>query len=321
MSVADQIANVVLRMPKVDLMSRSEQPKFFSAQIAEAKRFHLQLRPASGKRLSIVSGGVEHCADDYAIHRGTFAFYGLEFVTGGRGSLTLAGKTMRLVPGTVFSYGPGVAHDIVTDPDEPLIKYFVDFAGRDGLRLLRQVPLPPGSAIQTSAPAEIMPIFDELIRNGLKNTRQSMRICAALLEALLLKLAETHVPVGSVESAAFETYQRCRRELEQHALRIRSLEELADRCRLDVAYVCRLFRRFGHESPYQHLMRLKMSHAAARMQNPGTLVKEVAAELGFSDPYHFSRAFKMVFGMSPTHLVREQRQTQPATQGAVEKRK
>jgi AraC-like DNA-binding protein len=31
----------------------------------------------------------------------------------------------------------------------------------------------------------------------------------------------------------------------------------------------------------------------------------VAAELGFTDPYHFSRAFKSVFGVSPTRLVRE----------------
>jgi AraC-like DNA-binding protein len=29
------------------------------------------------------------------------------------------------------------------------------------------------------------------------------------------------------------------------------------------------------------------------------LVKQVAAELGFDDPFHFSRAFKNIFGLSP----------------------
>ena len=76
---------------------------------------------------------------------------------------------------------------------------------------------------------------------------------------------------------------------------------------MDGAYLCRLFRRFDHESPYHRLMRLKMSHAAARMQMPGTLGKQIAAELGFDDPYHFSRAFKSVFGLAPTKLVRERR--------------
>ncbi len=35
------------------------------------------------------------------------------------------------------------------------------------------------------------------------------------------------------------------------------------------------------------------------MQNPGVLVKQVAAEVGCDDPFHFSRAFKHVLGLSP----------------------
>ena len=42
-----------------------------------------------------------------------------------------------------------------------------------------------------------------------------------------------------------------------------------------------------------------MNLAAQRLQEPGTLVKQVAAELGFDDPFHFSRTFKNVFGLSP----------------------
>jgi len=283
----------------------ADQPRFFSAQIAQARRFHLQARPLAGQPLSVVCGGSERCLPDYQIRRRTFPYYGLEFVAGGKGTLTLKGRAYRLVPGTLFSYGPGVPQLITTAPEEPLVKYFVDFAGPRARKLLRAIPLPPGTVIQTSAPAEVMPIFDGLIANGLKNTGQSPEICAALLEALLHKLAETKVPPGSVESAAFGTYQRCVRELEEHALEIRTLQELARRCHVDGAYLCRLFKRFDHESPYHRLMRLKMSHAAARMQAPGMLVKQVAAELGFDDPYHFSRAFKSVCGLSPTELVRD----------------
>jgi AraC-like DNA-binding protein len=43
----------------------------------------------------------------------------------------------------------------------------------------------------------------------------------------------------------------------------------------------------------------KMNLAAERLRDPGSLVKQVAAELEFSDPFHFSRAFKSVFGLSP----------------------
>jgi AraC-like DNA-binding protein len=46
-------------------------------------------------------------------------------------------------------------------------------------------------------------------------------------------------------------------------------------------------------------MRHKMNQAAECLQDPAVLVKQVAAELGFDDPFHFSRAFKTVFGLSP----------------------
>jgi len=46
-------------------------------------------------------------------------------------------------------------------------------------------------------------------------------------------------------------------------------------------------------------VRLKMRYAASLLLNPETLVKEVAHELDFSDPFHFSRSFKSVYGVSP----------------------
>lgn len=98
---------------------------------------------------------------------------------------------------------------------------------------------------------------------------------------------------------AFSTYQSCREFIRNHSLTLKSLEEIAEACHVDEAYLCRLFSRFDDQSPYQYLMQLKMSAAAVRLQGEGKLVKQVAYELGFNDPFHFSRAFKKVFGLSP----------------------
>jgi AraC-like DNA-binding protein len=65
-----------------------------------------------------------------------------------------------------------------------------------------------------------------------------------------------------------------------------------------------LFRRFDHASPYQFLLRLKMNSAAERLQAPGVAVKQVAQEMGFSDPFHFSRVFKKALGLTPAQYVR-----------------
>ena len=60
--------------------------------------------------------------------------------------------------------------------------------------------------------------------------------------------------------------------------------------------------RYDNQSPYQFLLRLKMNHAAELLQKSGTLVKQVAEECGFKEPFHFSRVFASVFGVSPTHF-------------------
>jgi AraC-like DNA-binding protein len=80
---------------------------------------------------------------------------------------------------------------------------------------------------------------------------------------------------------------------------LRTLKQIAAECHVDAAHLCRLFRRCDHQSPYQLLLRLKMNHAAELLRLPHVLVKEVAGQVGFADPFHFSRVFKSVLGVSP----------------------
>jgi AraC-like DNA-binding protein len=51
-----------------------------------------------------------------------------------------------------------------------------------------------------------------------------------------------------------------------------------------------------------------MGHAVSLLLNSGKLVKNVAFELGFENPFHFSRTFKLVYGISPENFVKERKQ-------------
>jgi AraC-like DNA-binding protein len=280
------------------VQSHSE-PKFFSSQILQARRFYLDLDPPPTQGLSVVSGGIEHCHPDYRISRPGLRYFSVEFVASGEGSLTIKGHKHHLSAGDVFAYGPRVPHDIQCDPDRPLVKYFVDFTGTRARRLLVPPGVKPGERIQTASPPDIRRLFEELIGAGLRSTPFRGRICAAVVEHLLLRLAETAVAPGTVGTAAFETYQRCHDFIAGHFLELSGLSEIAERCQLDAAYLCRLFSRFDYESPYEYLTRLKMFHAAELLQKPGMLVKQVAVQLGFGDPFRFSRTFSRVLGVSP----------------------
>jgi len=280
-------------------LETSPVPDFFSSDVAGARRFYLDLNPRPNRALALVCGGLERCTPDYAIHRHTFPFHSIEYVVRGRGTLKLKGRVHALQPGSLFSYGPGISHDISSNPAGPLVKYFVDFSGRKAGALLRSCALAGGRISRIFPAYELQAVFDELIHCGLKGTRYSVSAGEKLLECLALRIAGARAPAEGRETLAFATYQQCRGHVEQHFWRLKTLQQISAECRLNHSYLCRLFRRYDHQSPYQYLLRLKMNLAAELLRQPAALVKQVAEETGFEDPFHFSRAFKAVFGLSP----------------------
>jgi AraC-like DNA-binding protein/quercetin dioxygenase-like cupin family protein len=288
-----------MKQPNQPKSAPARAPEFFSPQVSAARRFYLNLNPPKSVSLAIVSGGCEHCAPDYEIHRATFSFYSIEYVVRGRGSLKLKNRGHHLEPGGIFSYGPGVRQDIVADPADPPVKYFVDFCGSKSREILRHCRLPPGDVSQVFPPNEIQNLFDELIRCGQRGSPHSAGLCVKLLECMILKISESRAPRAGVASLSFTTYQQCHRLIEGNFQRLKTLRQIAQECHVDATYLCRLFQRYDHQSPYQLLMRLKMNLAAEWLQQPGALVKQVAERAGFGDQFHFSRAFKSIFGVAP----------------------
>jgi len=285
------------------VMNATRQPAYFSAQIATARRFYLDLQPTLKNELTVISGGWERCTPEYMTQRKGFPYLGIEYVAQGEGVLVLQDRTYKLMPGTVFSYGPGVAHDIRTDAKKCLLKYFVDFTGHKSERLLREAGLWPGAVTMVSTPTDIRETLDTLIEKGLQTTPHAPRLCAILLEYLIRSIEANTIQYGSNQSPAFSTYLRCRQLIEAQFMTLRTLEETATRCHVDAAYLCRLFRRYDHSSPYQFLLRLKMNRAADILRSRGGMVKQLADQLHYPDAYTFSRAFKAVHGFSPSRFL------------------
>ena len=282
-------------------LRRKAEPSYFSTQVSDAHRFYLELNPGARHQITVTSGGWERCRPDYEVQRSGFSSPIIEFVARGAGTLLLDEKPYELRPGTIFVYGQGTPHRIRTSPDPALEKYFVAFEG--GGELLRECQILPGTVLQAMHPDQIRQIFDDLIAHGLSDHANRTRMCQFALQYLVMKIADDAAPPGAANTAAVATYQRCRQFIEENYLRVHTLGEVAVGCHVDSAYLCRLFKRFRRQSPFRYLQNLKMNRAVELIRNGNRSVKQAAQELGFGDPYNFSRAFKRIFGIAPQHML------------------
>jgi AraC-like DNA-binding protein len=280
-------------------MKKTKEPDFFSKQVAQAKRFYIEKKRTKDSRINVICGGCEHTAPDFEINRKNFPYYCIEFVSKGAGSVTLNSHTYELKTGAIFSYGPGVSQRITSIPEKPMTKYFIDFTGSSVKQILKKHIAPIGTTIHINRPDEIVSIFDRLLAHGLSDSPYKSMTCSTLLEYLLYRIAELNLNETDGPSKAFTTYRNCRQDIKDNFITLNSLQDIANLSMIDHAYLCRLFKRYDTQTPYQYLQNLKMAYAADRFQETGVLVKEIAHELGFNDPFHFTRVFKKVFGISP----------------------
>ncbi|NEP00393.1 MAG: helix-turn-helix transcriptional regulator [Symploca sp. SIO2E9] len=83
-----------------------------------------------------------------------------------------------------------------------------------------------------------------------------------------------------------------------------SLEDMAAKAGLSPSHFSRLFKQTIGQSPYQFLMAYRIEQAKKMLDNPKTLIADIAFTCGFSDQAHFSRVFKKIEGLTPKQYRR-----------------
>ncbi len=291
---------IVQHMDNIDLMASKLPP--FSLAVEEASYCHVGELSARAARLGVVCAGREICRADYCVDRSTYPCFGLEYVVRGQGRLFLGEREVRLHPGSLFMYGPGIAHCIRADRGEAVVKFFVDFQGKS--RQANIVPncIKAGESRRVLEPEVMTGLFEELIREGQKSESTREAVCAAYLELILLKSAEATAASGAHASQSLNTLIRCRSYIAEHAATLAGLQEMAKALHLDPHYICRLFKRHGLPTPHNYLTEWRMRRATALLVTSDHSIKAVAAQVGYADPLHFSRVFGRKLGCSPSRF-------------------
>ena len=78
------------------------------------------------------------------------------------------------------------------------------------------------------------------------------------------------------------------------------MQDLVDYSGFSASYITKIFRSNTGIAPMQYYLKLKMNLACFLLAEGNHYVYDIAHEMGYSDPYYFSRIFQKVIGISPS---------------------
>lgn len=88
--------------------------------------------------------------------------------------------------------------------------------------------------------------------------------------------------------------------IQQHKGRI-SVASLSRELYLSKDYLRHLFQEYAGDSPMRHIISARIDLAKTLLDRHDLSIAEIATQAGFDNPYYFSRIFKQVTGLAPSH--------------------
>ncbi|MBZ0306698.1 MAG: AraC family transcriptional regulator [Anaerolineae bacterium] len=104
-----------------------------------------------------------------------------------------------------------------------------------------------------------------------------------------------------------ETILRAIDLIESHLQESITVAEMAESVSYSLYHFCRMFSKFTRHTPYDYLMRRRMTLAAHQVITTQQKIVDIAFAYQFESHEGFTRAFQRMFGLCPTEARRQNR--------------
>ena len=226
--------------------------------------------------------------------------YELHYFLGGAGSFRNAGVTRSLSPGSLFLSAPGDVHTVMpASKTDPITYYAILFKpgekDEEFSSLLSNI-ISTGKSYQVGTNYRFF--FEELKDKFLSHNRARMNSGIHQFISFLYMLSDGsgdfHYSDGSNSHI-----ERALRIMQNNVFSKLTLEELADKLKLNKSYFIRLFSRKMNTTPMKYFTRLKIEAASSLLVSTSKPIYEISERLCFYSEFHFSKCFKQYKGLPP----------------------
>lgn len=276
-----------------------------SPEIHQKKVRHSQyinLSSTIDKNRDLLFIGYEECTHGYGINRKSFPFWTLEIIIEGNASLRYAQKRHSLQAGSVFCYGPNTAHSFANTKQSLLKKFFLISGQQEfpqnwqnkKLRALRPEHLSDWYRCANT--------LRQILQESKHRDAQSEGMIDLLVKRCTQQLKKALNSQIQQRPLAEKAYQIALKLIEEDYVHLQSLEQIAEKSGYSKEYLCRVFKRYRKQSPYNALTQKKMQVAWDLLSQQKMKVSAAAFSVGYEDPLHFSKVFKKTMGCSPSSI-------------------
>jgi len=258
--------------------------------------------------------------------------YHVVLYTDGGTDVQLGGEIVPIARGDLALCAPGVAHNFAPARLGSVTYSEVNFAfctrAGEGLRLpfnellakltgvdLAPIPLPLRignyqTQQLTSLMCRVVDAMEERTPMGELRAQQTVSTMLAFLAEDVHLLRNEMKPTEAMAALA-----AARAHIEANYRDALSVDGLAAMAHLSQGHFLRAFKQAFDTTPIAYQLRLRAEAACHLLRFTDLLCKQIATDLGYADAYHFSKSFKRLIGVSPSHYRKGIGQIWRATDG------
>lgn len=225
----------------------------------------------------------------------------------GEGYVQLGDQQLHLTPNTYFIIPKKTPHQYNSSQEQPWTIYWAHFNGLIANSLFkRSMPKEGDSQIRPFAFNEsTFQLFDQTISMLEHNyTTAQLEISNLNFLSFLSRFIyheQIHHQFYDNDAISISILF-----MKEHLSSPLSLDTLADQAELSTSHYVRLFKKKMGMAPIQYFNQLKIQMSCQYLYFTQSSIKVICQELGFDDPYYFSRLFKKCMGVSPFHYRKMQ---------------
>ncbi|CAM2948149.1 hypothetical protein RAHE111665_08375 [Rariglobus hedericola] len=226
-------------------------------------------------------------------------------ITAGRGWFESARQPLTSVSkGDLLLLFPDEWHRYRPDPETGWTELWLELQGPALERLQSAGILSPDQPVQSFTGTSAESLLTRLHARLRENESGFDPELTGWAWQLLTQLDTVRRQVNAPESDIARAIRRAEVLLAERLENPPAMPALARELGVAYSYFRREFAKQTGLAPHAYLLRLRLEKARRLLGNGTAPLKDIAAQLGFSSPYHLSAAFKQAFGTSPAHWRR-----------------